>query len=123
MGDTVPNATFEFTVAPGQPISADTHDNTVMDVKAGVGTPTVTVATFAPSDTTTTSTSGNIDVARAASSRVTGLTAATGVEFEAGEKFATKTVTIDFSSCEFPEPGYWMCILLMILIRLQVLQR
>ena len=111
MGDTVPNATFEFTVAPGQPISADTHDNTVMDVKAGVGTPTVTVATFAPSDTTTTSTSGNIDVARAASTRVTGLTAATGVEFEAGEKFATKTVTIDFSSCEFPEPGIYRYII------------
>lgn len=106
-GDSVPNVTFSFTVAPGQAISANTASNDVMEVMAGVGTPTIADVTFAPSDSTATSAGTNIDVARAASARANGLTAANGVELESGEKFATKQATVDFSGVSFPEPGIY----------------
>lgn len=88
--DSVPNATFSFTVAPGTARSSDTSSNSVMEVMAGVGSPTIADVTFASTDTTATTAGSNIDVARAASTRASGLTAATGVELEAGEKYATK---------------------------------
>ena len=106
-GDTVPNATFSFTVAPGTAVSPDTSSNDVMEVMAGIGTPTIADVTFAPGDTTTTSAGTNIDVARAASDRQSGLTAANGVQLETGEKYATKQATIDFSSVSFNEPGIY----------------
>lgn len=110
-GDTVPNATFAFTVAPGQAVSADTSDNTVMQVLPGVGTPTIASVTFGPTDATATSAGTNIDVARAASDRVSGLTAATGVELESGEKYATKQATVSFSGINFDEPGIYRYII------------
>ena len=106
-GDTVPNATFAFTVAPGEAISASTADNSVMQVLPGVGTPTIESVTFGPTDTTATSAGTNIDVARAASTRATGLTAETGVELESGEKYATKQATVSFSGITFDEPGIY----------------
>ena len=106
-GDTVPNATFSFTVAPGAAVSPDTSSNDVMEVMAGVGTPTIADVTFAPGDATSTSAGTNIDVARAASDRQSGLTAANGVQLEAGEKYATKQATVDFSSVSFNEPGIY----------------
>ena len=107
-GDNVPNVTFSFTVAQGnaRAASADT-----MQVLAGVGTPTVTDVTFSSSDTTATTAGTNIDVARQASDRTTGLTAATGVELESGEKYATKQATVDFSSVKFTEPGIYRYII------------
>lgn len=110
-GDNVPNVTFSFTAAPGSAISEDTSDNDVMQVLAGIGTPTVSSTTFSPSDTTQTSAGTNIDVARPASERASGLTAATGVELEAGEKYATKTATISFTGITFPEPGIYRYII------------
>lgn len=110
-GDSVPNATFSFTVAPGSAISEDTSDNTVMQVLPGIGTPTVADVTFAPTDTTATAAGTNIDVARAASERATGLTAATGVELESGEKYATKQATVSFTGITFPEPGIYRYII------------
>lgn len=107
-GDSVPNATFAFTVAPG---TARPAASGKMAVLAGVGSPTIANVTFAPGDTTATSAGTNIDVARAASDRAAGLTAATGVELEAGEKFAQKTATVDFSSVTFPEPGVYRYII------------
>ena len=110
-GDGVPNVTFAFTVAPGSAISEDTSDNTVMQVLPGIGTPTVANVTFAPTDATVTEAGTNIDVARAASERATGLTAATGVELESGEKYATKQATVSFTGITFPEPGIYRYII------------
>lgn len=108
-GDTVPNATFSFTVAPGQPISADTSDNATMEVMAGVGTPTIANVTFSPSDTTDTSTTGLIDIGRTNVQR--GGSAGDTVQFDSGEKFATKQATVDFSSVTFNEPGIYRYII------------
>ena len=110
-GDNVPNATFSFTVAPGNARSADTADNAVMQVLPGVGTPTIADVTFAPGDTTVTEAGSNIDVARAASTRADGLTAANGVELEAGEKYATKQATVSFEGITFDEPGIYRYII------------
>ena len=106
-GDNVPNATFSYTVEPGTARSVDTHDNEKMQVLAGIGTPTIQDVTFAPGDATTTEAGSNIDVARPASARADGLTASTGVELEAGEKYATKQATVDFSGITFDEPGIY----------------
>ena len=110
-GDTVPNATFSFTVAPGTARSTSTSSNDKMEVMAGVGTPTIADVTFAPTDSTATAAGSNIDVARAASDRATSLTAATGVELETGEKYATKQATVSFSGITFPEPGIYRYII------------
>jgi hypothetical protein len=110
-GDTVPNATFSFTVAPGTARSTDTADNTVMQVLAGVGTPTIADVTFVPGDATATSAGTNIDVARTAASRDALLDASTGVQLEAGEKYATKTATVNFSTVTFDEPGIYRYII------------
>lgn len=104
-GDTVPNATFSFTVAPGQAVSADTSDNAVMQVLPGLGTPTIADITFAPSDSTATAAGTNIDVARTNVQR--GGTAGDTVQLDAGEKYATKQGTISFSGITFPEPGIY----------------
>jgi hypothetical protein len=109
-GDTVPNATFSFTVAPGSAISADTSDNTVMQVLPGVGTPTIANVTFAPTDTTTTTTNGNIDVQRDEEDR-TGTAGTDTVQLDSDEKFATKTATVDFSGVTFDEPGIYRYII------------
>lgn len=104
-GDTVPNATFNFTVAPGAAVSASTSDNTVMQVLPGVGTPTIAAVTFSPSDTTATSAGSNIDVARTNVQR--GGSAGDTVQLDSGEKYATKQATVDFSSVSFDEPGIY----------------
>lgn len=110
-GDNVPNATFGFTVTPGEARSADTSDNEVMQVLPGVGTPTIADVTFAPGDATTTEAGSNIDVARPASARAEGLTAANGVQLETGEKFATKQATVSFAGITFDEPGIYRYII------------
>jgi len=100
-GASVPNATFSYTIAPGSAISVDTSDNTVMQVNAGVGTPTASSTTFSPSDTTYTSVQeGDLDVAR---------TDRENVKFETAksEKYAVQTSTIDFSHVQFTEPGIY----------------
>ena len=108
-GDTVPNATFAFTIAPGAAVSADTSDNQVMEVIPGIGTPTIAPVTFAPSDATATAAGSNIDVARSNIAR--GGSAADAVQLDAGEKYATKQATVDFSSVNFPEPGIYRYII------------
>ena len=107
-GDSVPNVTFSFTVAAGEAKAASEGK---MAVLAGVGAPTIADVTFAPTDTTATAAGTNIDVAREASDRATGLTAATGVQLEDGEKYATKQATVDFSSVNFDEPGIYRYII------------
>ena len=108
-GDTVPKVTFSFTVAPGAAVSTDTSSNAEMEVLAGVGSPTIADVTFTSQDTATATVGSNIDVARPASERADGLT--TGVELEAGEKYATKTATVDFSGVSFHEPGIYRYII------------
>ena len=109
-GDSVPNATFSFTVAPGQARSADTADNTVMQVLPGVGTPTIADITFAPTDTTATAAGTNIDVARNQQAR-TGTAGTDTVQLDAGEKYATKQATVSFSGITFDEPGIYRYII------------
>jgi len=109
-GDSVPNATFSFTVAPGTARSADTSDNTVMQVLPGVGTPTIANVTFSPSDTTATAAGTNIDVARTQQDR-TGTAGTDTVQLDSGEKYATKQATVDFSSVTFDEPGIYRYII------------
>ncbi|MBQ9872301.1 MAG: QVPTGV class sortase B protein-sorting domain-containing protein [Eubacterium sp.] len=117
-GDAVPAATFKFNIEPGTARAAvlDNPDTTTvnegeMEVLAGVGSPTIADVTFAPDDVTATAAGDNIDVARKADKRADGLTATTGVELEAGEKYATKTATVDFSGVSFPEPGIYRYII------------
>ncbi len=112
-GDNVPNVSFSFTVAPGTAIPADlTSDTKTMEVLAGIGTPTIDNVTFADEDaTSTTALATQIDVQRAASDRATGLDAATGVQFESGEKFAVKTATVNFAGITFDEPGVYRYII------------
>lgn len=105
-GDSVPNATFSFTVAPGQAVSASTSGNAVMEVMAGIGTPTIADVTFAPGDETATSAGSNIDVARNQEAR-TGTAGTDTVQLDEGEKYATKQATVSFSGITFPEPGIY----------------
>lgn len=107
-GADVPNVTFSYTIAPGTAQSYDVSGEKV-EVLAGVGSPTATSTTFANGDAVKTAAGQDIDVQRAASARKNGDTAETGVQFETakGEKYATKTSTIDFSSVNFPEPGIY----------------
>lgn len=109
-GDSVPNATFSFTVAPGTARSADTSDNAVMQVLPGVGTPTIADVTFAPGDATVTEAGTNIDVARDQEDR-TGTAGTDTVQLDAGEKYATKQATVDFSGITFDEPGIYRYII------------
>ena len=113
-GDTVPNATFSFTVTPGTGLPAKAATETApgnMQVLPGVGTPTIADVTFAPTDTTTTTVGANSDVSRVASDRAAGLSAATGVQLESGEKFATKQATVSFTGITFDEPGVYRYII------------
>jgi pilin isopeptide linkage protein len=91
----IPNTTFNFSIAPG---TAQAAGQGTMEVLAGVGTPTIAAnqATFAPSDATNaTVQSGDIDVAKS------------GNFDPSTQKYASKNVTIDFSSVSFPEPGVY----------------
>lgn len=111
-GDNIPNVTFNYTIAAGEAVSADTSNNEVFQVLPGVDADkiTITATTFSDDDATYTATqTEDIDVGRAASSRATGLTAATGVEFETSknEKYAKQVATIDFSHVTFDEPGIY----------------
>lgn len=85
----VPNATFTFTVTAGEALDANVTNKTPK-VLAGIGTPTVGTAVFAPVDTT-------FDTAQ------TGDTVTLG----ANQKYAVKEVTVDFSSVTYNEPGIY----------------
>ncbi len=115
-GDNVPNVTFNYTIAPGEAVSADTSDpnNTVFQVLPGVNADkiTITPTIFAPGNgTKTTIAQGDIDIGRTASERATGLTANTGVEFNTGEKYAVQTATVGFTGVTFDEPGVYRYII------------
>ena len=105
-GDTVPNATFAFTVSPGTARPLETADDTKIEVLSGIGTPTIANVTFGPSDATVTDAGDNIDVARSQEDR-TGNAGTDTVQLDSGEKFATKQATVSFSGITFNEPGVY----------------
>ena len=118
-GDNIPNATFSFTIEPGTARSADTSDNTVMEVLPGVvkrdnnnkiTSPSIADVTFGPTDEIATDAGTNIDVARTQKDR-TGTAGTDTVQLDAGEKYATKPVTVDFSKVSFGEPGIYRYII------------
>ena len=82
----VPNATFHFTISAGQAVEAT---GSAPAIYAGIGTPTVGTAIFAPSDSTT-------EGLPTDSGSVTG-----------GKKYAMKEVTVDFSNVSFTAPGIY----------------
>ena len=119
-GDTVPNVSFDFTVAAGTAVSADTSDNQYMQVLPGivltenneVTSPSIATVTFDDEDTTSTTSTGLIDVNRTASERGVA-NGATGphVQLDSGQKFATQQATVSFSGITFPEPGIYRYII------------
>ncbi|MBQ8961241.1 MAG: hypothetical protein IJ071_08535 [Ruminococcus sp.] len=84
----VPNATFNYSIAAGAAKAATTAEQS--EVYAGLGTPTITNAVFEAGDTT-------YDTAPTEDT----------VELEDTEKYAKKTVTVDFTGITFPEPGVY----------------
>ena len=113
-GDSVPTATFTFTITPGTAIAADVSNN-AMEVMAGVGSPSISSVTFGPSDSTILAADvSGIDIQREYKARekdaVDG-SDADAVQLDAGEKYAKKDVTIDFSGIKFNEPGIYRYII------------
>lgn len=98
----VPNATFTYTITSDSvtPISADINTGKLA-VLAGVGTPTVDSAVFIAGETTyaeSTATTNNDTVVFTTTDTT-------------DEKYAKKTLTIDFSSVTFTEPGVYRYII------------
>lgn len=110
----VPNAEFSFTVSgnvTAQPATATTMP--VIPGSQASGTPVIGTATFTPSDTTYTAaqastTNLNSDLGGQLTGRhdSDAFTAA-GVAPTADEKYAKKTVSVDFSGVTFSEPGVY----------------
>ena len=89
-GIQVPNATFKYAVTAGEAKAGDaTHSN----IFAGVGTPTIADVSFSAADT--------------ANAVTTGKLGDHGDNLAAGKQYVKKTATIDFSSCNFTQPGVY----------------
>ncbi len=94
----VPNVTFSFSIAPGTAVAADKANDrpTVYaglsgaKLKYGSTTDTAVKVKFAPGDTTYNT-----------------VAAGDTVTLAAGEKYAKKTVTVDVSGVNFPQPGIY----------------
>lgn len=100
----IPAIEFNFEIAAGSPRSADTSDNSVMQVLAGVTPDAIRVgsAVFTEGMATSTTTDATMDVAR---------TDRRNVVFGENEKFAVTTVSLDFSRVAFNEPGIYRYII------------
>lgn len=106
----VPNAAFNYTIAPGAAIAADTATGKLA-VLAGIGTPAFKTdtdvavdadnkATVSFKTTDTTTDEENV-------SNKTVVFSTTGNGNTTDEKFAEKTITLDFSAVPFTEPGVY----------------
>ena len=84
----VPAVEFEFSITPGAGVS----ENGKMEVLPGIVGATVGTAQFTATDTTYT-TVQNVDISVGT--------------LPNGYKYAKKEVTVDFSACQFPEPGIY----------------
>ncbi len=80
----VPNVKFNFTITSGSQVNA-TSDSPA--IYAGIGTPTISSATFSSSDSTIQGTPENT----------------TALD----KKYATQTVTVDFENVSFTAPGIY----------------
>ena len=85
----IPAITFNYTIAPGTAVAADSTNNKPAII-AGVGTPTIGSASFASGETAYTTVQGTDEVT-----------------LDSGEKYAKKTVTVDFTNVEFSQPGIY----------------
>lgn len=104
---TVPNATFNFKIEPGTAVAAT---DTTFAVTAGngsgvTGSPTIAKnqAKFAPTDTTTDEEKKPADTTVDFMTKSETADAAENKD----EKYATKSVTVDFSQVKFSEPGVY----------------
>lgn len=95
----VPNATFSYSITPGTAIEAAGGNLAVL---AGIGTPTVDSAVFTNGATTYAETEAttNNDTVEFTTTNIT-----------TDEKYAKETLTIDFSSVAFTEPGVYRYII------------
>lgn len=94
----VPNATFNFTIAPGAAQDASTGN---LRVFAGVTGATVGNAVFAPTDTVS-------DVALPTiGDGIQKATSVDAVDLTGGKVYARKAVPVDLRNCSFPEPGVY----------------
>lgn len=94
----IPNVTFDFSIAPITTGKAATANTVAVyaPASAGVtGTPTISDPVFT-SDTQTTPTYTAVQSADEGK-----------LTLDSGKKYAAKTVTVDFSSVTFPEPGIY----------------
>lgn len=87
----VPNVTFAYTIAPGEAIAAASGKAAVL---AGTATPTVGTAVFSTADT-----------------KLDEVADGDTVTLDAGEVYVKKVVTIDFTGCQFDEPGIYRYVL------------
>lgn len=83
----IPAITFTYSVAPRTAVDATA---TTPAIIAGVGTPVIGSAAFANGDTTYSTVQTN-----------------DSVTLDTGEKYAKKTVNVDFSSVSFSQPGVY----------------
>ena len=81
----VPNVTFNFSIAAGAAVNAT---GSSPRIEAGIGAPTVDSVTFGPADTVST-------------------TAEAGITLGTNQKFAKKSVNVDFSNVSFTAPGIY----------------
>ena len=87
----VPNAEFAFTISAGTPISAASGTMEVLAGPVEANAPVITsTAVFTPQDTTYSTVQGG-DI----------------LTLDTGEKYAVKTLTVDFRGVSFDEPGIY----------------
>lgn len=95
----VPNVDFTFSVAAGQAADASERH---LEVLAGVDADKVTLGVGEARDGKVPFTAGDATTAGAADD---------GIANDTAKKYASKTVTLDFSGCTFPKPGVYRYIL------------
>ena len=81
----VPNATFSYTITAGTAVPAKGN---IPEVKAGIGTVTISATAFAAGDTTSTESNSIVTLAT-------------------DQKYAKTEAIVDFSSVTFEEPGIY----------------
>lgn len=103
----VPNATFTYTIVPGSAITADTENGTLA-VLAGVGEPKLQGAGADDNIGKAVFTSSDVPIAESSVAQGdTPVFSTTGEGKTSDEKYAKKTVSIDFSNVQFTEPGVY----------------
>lgn len=85
---TVPNVTFDFNITAGEAQNATAE---TQEVKAGIGTPTISDPSFSSDD----------------NASLTKSVGDTGVLLNAQQKFVSKEVTVDFSNVKFTSTGIY----------------